>query len=123
MHFLFHNDLVKELINDLMDVSNTKKKILKFMSYDLARNLKNRCDVLKASPHFLFLLNNPIFHFEQLTNNLKGYYSLRLNKNYRLIIEPKHIYTMVLEYEKCEEIYIEGVVDYHGKGKNNWLIP
>lgn len=123
MHFLFHNALVKELINDLMDVSNTKKKILKYMSYDLAIMIKKRCDILKASPNFLFLLNNPICHFEQLTNNLNGYYSLRLNKNYRLIIEPSHTYTTNLEYEKCEEIYIEGVVDYHGKGKNNWLIP
>lgn len=53
-----------------------------------------------------------------------GYYSMTLDKNYRIVIKPN---TNDLSIENLENIYsftVIGVIDYHGKGKkdNKWII-
>lgn len=78
-----------------------------------------RVNELKAFNNFQELLNSSIGKPERLTNS--EYYSLRIDKNYRLIIKPLIKVYSAEEFLTCESIEIKGVVDYHG-GKNNWII-
>jgi len=78
-----------------------------------------RVNELKAFNNFQELLNSSIGKPERLTNS--EYYSLRIDKNYRLIIKPVIKVYSAEEFLMCESIEIKGVVDYHG-GKNNWII-
>ena len=48
-----------------------------------------------------------------------GKWSVRITGNVRLIFKPKESGDSITG---CEEIEIEGVVDYHG-GKESWFIP
>lgn len=47
-------------------------------------------------------------HFEKLSGNRAGQFSLRLNKQYRLIVQIK-------EDEQGRIVFIIEIVDYHGK--------
>lgn len=61
---------------------------------------------------------------EALAGDLKGSYSLRVSANYRLIVKPKTNDLSAESLGSCDTLIIEGVVDYHGKGKkNSWIIP
>lgn len=117
------NSFVEELIEDLIDVSKEKKLLMRYMSKDTIRMVKKRIDYLKAAPNFQWCINNPIGNFESLIGNYQHKYSIRLDKNYRLIISPNASEYSPEALGNCTEFFIEGVVDYHGNGKNNWLIP
>lgn len=78
-----------------------------------------RIKQLQAYNNFQELLNSSIGKPERLTNS--DYYSLRIDKNYRLIIKPAIEFYSKENFIMCESVEIKGVVDYHG-GKNNWLI-
>lgn len=112
-----------------MEITYTCKKtnwvfdygtMVKHIGMDLTRLIKRRVNELKSYKNFQELLDAGIGKPEKLTNK-DNYHSIRLNKNYRLIIRP-----IIATYERetlisCEEIEIRGVVDYHG-GKENWII-
>lgn len=61
---------------------------------------------------------------ESLEGDRKGAYSLRVSANYRLIVKPKSEDLSVESLKNCDILIIEGVIDYHGKGKKcSWIIP
>ena len=61
---------------------------------------------------------------ESLEADLKGSFSLRVSANYRLIVKPIAIDLCAGSLKNCDTLIIEGVIDYHGKGKKiSWIIP
>ena len=61
---------------------------------------------------------------ESLKEDKKGSYSLRVSANYRLIVRPKSKDLSAESLKRCDTLTIEGVIDYHGKGKKfSWIVP
>ena len=59
-----------------------------------------------------------------MEGNLKGYYSLRVSANYRLIVRPITDDLSIEKLKECDTVIVKGVTDYHGKNnKHNWIIP
>ena len=123
MKRMYLNKTVETLIEDLFDVSKDSKLIFKHMHKEMVRKLKIKLDYINAAPNFQWCIDNPLGKFEPLKGNYLHKYSIRLDKNYRLIVSPNTDDYSREGLSKCEEYYIEGVVDYHGNGKHNWLIP
>ena len=94
----------------------------KRIGLDLTRKIKNRYNQIKACNSFYEIQQNGLGKIEPLSGNYKGYYSIRLDANYRLVIRPKSSDLSVDSLKKCDTVIIKGVIDYHGKG-NNWIIP
>lgn len=76
-------------------------------------------DRLKAADTFGDFLKLGLGHPEPLTGNDAGKYSVHVTGNVRLILKPNEKGDAVMI---CEEIVMEGVVDYHGE-KKSWYIP
>jgi len=89
---------------------------------DILRSIKKKLDQLIASPNFYFVINKHIDKCESLEGEMKGKYSIFISANLRLIIRPNSLNLSKESLEKCDEFYIEGVVDYHGT-KERWIIP
>lgn len=121
MKILYKNKKVERAFEELRDVSNDKASLKKYISFDILRMIKKRVDQLIAYPNFYCIVRSPIGKCEKLVGNLEGKYSIHTNANYRLIIMPNSTDLSKASLEKCEEFYIEGVVDYHGT-KNKWII-
>ena len=89
---------------------------------DLSKSLKKRYNQIKSCNLFYEIQQYGFGKIESLSGNLKGYFSIRLDANYRLVIRPKSSDLTVETLKKCDTVIIKGVIDYHGKG-NNWIIP
>ena len=122
MKLLHNNKYIEELFKDLCDLSKTKKAMQSIVSMDILRSIKRKLDQLLASPNFYFVISKHIGKCEPLVGNMKGKYSIYISANYRLIISPNTSDLSNNSLMKCEEFYIEGVVDYHGT-KQTWIIP
>lgn len=97
--------------------------MLPIVSIEILRNIKRKLDQLLASPpNFYFIVEKHIGKCEPLEGNMKGKYSIFISPNYRLTIYPNSLDLSKTSLVNCEEFYIEGVVDYHGR-KENWIIP
>ncbi len=124
MKRLYENEFVKELIEDLNDVSKSKYLILKVMDKVTAKAIKKRCDQLLAAPSFGFVVANHLGYCESLKGNFEGYYSIVLTANVRLIIKPNSSTNDMETLNLCKEYILKGVVDYHDKrNKPSWIIP
>ncbi len=88
----------------------------------MAQMIKKRFDELIAFPNFKTYLECGLGKPHLLTGNLNKLYSINLNKNYRLIVEPLVEEVNDINLKECKNINIKGVVDYHEE-KINWLIP
>lgn len=66
---------------------------------------------LRRVPNTRFLINKKSFHFEALKHDRQGYYSIRINDQYRLIF--KIIKTTVEVRIILENIEIYSLEDYH----------
>lgn len=97
------------------DYGEMKKKI----PPDWVRTVKKHVDHLKAADVFGDFLKLNLGHPEPLKGKDVGKWSVRITGNVRLIFKPKESGDSITG---CEEIEIEGVVDYHG-GKESWFIP
>ncbi len=97
------------------DYGEMKRKIPE----DWVRTVKKHIDRLKAADTFGDFLKLNLGHPEQLKGKDLGKYSVRITGNVRLIMKPSDEGDAVMI---CEEIEMEGVVDYHG-GKETWYIP
>jgi proteic killer suppression protein/toxin YoeB len=106
----------------LNDVLHSKGLLCKAIGFDLARQIKKRYDQIRAFNSFYGFQQSGYGRVESLSGNLKGYYSVRLSSNYRLIIKPKSVDLSAYSLKECDTVIIKGVIDYHGRG-NNWLIP
>ena len=111
MWITYANSRVRRFFEDYREM---QKKI----PFDWVRTIKKHMDRLKAAECFGDFLKLNLGHPEPLKGNMVGKYSLRVSGNVRLIIEPDVKGAAV---KICEEIEVEGVVDYHG-GKESWYI-
>ena len=121
---IYESSDVRILFDDLNDVRNTKSLMLRTIGAEYTKAVKKRYNQIVAFSTFYSLQQSGIGKMESLDGDLKGYYSLRLTKNYRLIIKPQAEDTSAESLKKCDTVIIKEVIDYHGKGtKYNWIIP
>ena len=111
MRIIYANKRVEKYFSDYREM---KKKI----PIEWVRTIKKHIDRLRASENFGVFLELNLGHPEPLHGKDGGKYSVRVTGNVRLIIEPSSDGRAVTI---CEEVSIEGVVDYHG-GKESWYI-
>ena len=91
---------------------------------ELTRAVKKRYNQIVAFSSFLALQQSIIGKMESLEGDRKGSYSLRVSANYRLIVKPKTKDLSAESLKNCDTVIIEGVIDYHGKGKKySWIVP
>ena len=91
---------------------------------ELTRAVKKRYNQIVSFSSFFNLQQSGLGKMESLGGDRKGAYSLRVSANYRLIIKPKTSDRSAESLKKCDTLIIEGVIDYHGKGKKfSWIIP
>lgn len=96
------------------------KLMQKALPADWVRTIKKHIDRLKAAECFGDFLKVGLGHPEPLKGSDAGRWSLRVSGNVRLIIQPDATGDTVMI---CEEITMEGVVDYHGSSSDSWYIP
>ena len=120
----YEDDGVKELFDDLNDVRNSKNLMKKEIGAELTKTVKKRYNQIVAFTSFSSLQQSGIGKMESLEGDRKGSYSLRVSANYRLIVKPKAKDLSAESLKSCDTLIIEGVIDYHGKGKKvSWIIP
>lgn len=91
---------------------------------DLTKAVKKKYNQIIAFSSFFAFQQSGIGKLESLEGDLKGSYSLRVSANYRLIVKPMAKTLSAEDLRVCDTLIIEGVIDYHGKGKKfNWIIP
>lgn len=95
------------------------EKMKKTIPAEWVRVIKKHINRLIAAETFGDFLKLNLGHPEELRGKDAGKYSIRVNANVRLIIKPDDNGKSVMI---CEEVKVEGVVDYHG-GKKTWYIP
>ena len=114
----------KELFDDLNDVRNSRNLMKKKIGAELTKAVKKRYNQMIAFSSFSALQQSGIGKMESLKEDKKGSYSLRVSANYRLIVRPKSKDLSAESLKRCDTLTIEGVIDYHGKGKKfSWIIP
>ena len=108
MQFLYHNKNVQKIMED-------PKLLQGKVGLEIGKNVKRRLNHLASSPDFYYYLINVKFgNPHPLSGDLKGYYALSVSPNYRLIVEPISNNRNIESFKDKNEIYIEGVVEYHG---------
>ena len=122
IYFEYEDEIVAKLFNDLNDVIHSKKLLQKKIGLELTRLIKKRYNQIHSCNSFYEIQKFGLGKIESLSGNLKGYYSIRLDANYRLVFKPKSNDLTVESLKNCDTVIIKGVIDYHGKG-NNWIIP
>ena len=112
----------------LLRIAYSNRKVEKYFSdfgemkkeipAEWVRKIKKQIDRLAAADTFGDFLSLGLGHPEQLKGQDSGKYSIRITGNVRLIVRPADDGKTVVI---CEEITVEGVVDYHGD-KETWYI-
>ena len=108
-----------------MIIIKGKKYLKSYKKYILDKNLKKEIDriynienIIINSLNLQGLINNPyknIYHIEQKKENLKEYYTARINDKMRLIMKPVGEYPYnTLEIEKIEFLDID--TKHYGEG-------
>lgn len=108
----------KRLEKKLSDIENLKKTI----GIDMTRALKQRIDQLRAADNFKEYLDIGLGDPHPLVENLDNLFGIKINRNYRLIVEPLSEMLDDDSLRKCKKVNLKGVADYHD-GKCEWLIP
>ena len=116
MQFLYYDKNVQKIIED-------SKLLQGKVGLEIGKSIKRKLNQLKVSKDFYYYLTkiglgNP----HPLKGDMKGCYALSVSPNYRLIVEPNSDYANIQSFQNNKEIYIKGVVEYHG-GKYEWIIP
>jgi len=123
LHVKYKDFKVQEFFEDLNDVLNSENLMKKEIGLEITKAVKRKYNQMIAFTSFSALLESRIGKMESLSGDKDGDYSLHLTANYRLIVAPDTNDRSVEGLKKCDTIIIKGVMDYHGKGKNNWIIP
>lgn len=108
----------KKLNKLLSDVNVLKKTI----GIDMTKLLKKRIDQLRAANNFKEFLDIGLGNPHPLVGNFDNLFGIKINKNYRLIVEPLSDKLDDASLRKCKKVNLKGVADYHA-GKCEWLIP
>jgi len=120
----YEDEKVKELFDDLNNVSGSKNLMIRAIGAELTKAVKKRYNQMISFSSFLALQQSKIGKMESLDGDRKGRYSLTVSANYSLIVKPVSKDQSAESLKKCDTFVIEGVIDYHGKGtKYNWIIP
>lgn len=120
----YEDEKVKELFDDLNNVSGSKNLMIRAIGAELTKAVKKRYNQMVSFSSFSALQQSKIGKMESLEGDRKGCYSLTVSANYRLIVRPVSKDQSAESLKKCDTFVIEGVIDYHGKGtKYNWIIP
>lgn len=115
---------VEELFADLNDVRDSRNLMKKEIGAELTKAVKKRYNQIVAFSSFSALQQSGIGKMESLEGDRKGSYSLRVSANYRLIVKPRVEDLSAESLKSCDTLIVEGVIDYHGKGKKiSWIIP
>lgn len=124
LYIEFEDEELKALFDDLNNVRSSKGLMMKEIGAELTKAVKKRYNQIIAFSSFSALQKSGIGKMESLKEDKKGSYSIRVSANYRLILKPKSKDQSAESLKNCDTLTIEGVIDYHGKGKkNNWIIP
>lgn len=115
MRFKYENATAKEYFENF---ELMKKKI----GIDVATNTKKRCNQLKAAENFAIYLKTGLGKPHSLVGDLKGWYSIAISGNIRLVVKPDMEQSDDASFEKCDSVIIRGLVDYHGRKKES-IIP
>ena len=121
MKIEYDNDSVRELFEDLEQVQGSKGLMRKKIGLEMTKAIKKRINQLKAADNFSIYLSTGLGKPHPLINT-NGMYGVNITANYRLIIKPISEDLSPEKLKKCKIVEIEGVVDYHGKGKNSRII-
>ena len=115
---------MKIVINDkkVNKILNDFDKINKKIGLELTIQYKKRINELMSSNNFKEYLDIGLGNPHPLVGNLDGKFGIKLNKNYRLIVEPVSKSLDVESLIKCDTVELKGVADYHD-GKCEWIIP
>jgi plasmid maintenance system killer protein len=97
-------------------------KLTKTIGVDMTKILKRRLDQLRASNNFKEFLDVGLGDPHPLVGNLDNLFGIKINKNYRLIVEPLTTSLDDDSLRNCKNVNLKGVADYHD-GKCEWLIP
>lgn len=108
----------KKLNKLLSDIDVLKKTV----GIDMTKSLKKRIDQLRAADNFKEYLGIGLGDPHPLVGNLDNLFGIKINKNYRLIVEPLSDTLDDDSLRKCKKVNLKGVADYHD-GKCEWLIP
>ena len=120
----YEDEKVKELFDDLNNVSGSKNLMIRAIGAELTKAVKKRYNQMVSFSSFSALQQSKIGKMESLDGDRKGRYSLTISANYRLIVRPVSKEQSAESLKKCDTFVIEGVIDYHGKGtKYSWIIP
>ena len=108
----------RRLEKKLNDIESLKKII----GIDMTRALKQRIDQLRAADNFKEYLDIGLGGPHPLVGNLDNLFGIKINRHYRLIVEPLSEKLDDDSLRKCKKVNLKGVADYHD-GKCEWLIP
>lgn len=91
---------------------------------ELSIAVKRRFDQIKSFSNFYNYVMAHIDNTESLSGDLKGYYSMTLNRNYRIVVSPEVEDTSFENLKNVFDFKVIGVIDYHGTGnkKSKWII-
>ena len=111
LHITFSSKRVEKCFEDYSEMQ-------RYIPLQWVRTIKKHVNHLRAAERFGDFLKLGIGHPEALKGKDAGRYSVHVNGNVRLIIQPDTRGENVLI---CEVVEIKGVIDYHG-GKESWYI-
>lgn len=115
MQIEIDNREVRKILSDTV-------KLQKTIGFEMMKKLKLRIEQIKAASNFKEFLDIGLGDPHPLVGNLDNLYGIKINKNYRLIVEPLSDKLDDESLKKCEKVNLKGVADYHD-GKCNWIIP
>ena len=115
MEIKMDNKRVEKIMSDY-------NNIIKKIGIEMTRQLKKRIDQLKSANSFKEYLEIGLGNPHSLTGNLDKLFGIKINKNYRLIVEPISEFLDDESLKKCDKVNLKGVADYHD-GKCEWIIP
>ena len=101
----------------LEEICTDEKKCRKFRS-DIVRGVKLRHNALETASSMEDLKNlDPCGRWHQLCGDREGQWAGKLNKNYRIIVEPINGYMKVTKVEKTTDeeysVKVLSIEDYH----------
>ena len=98
MDVIFDNDSLRKLEEDAAYVAGFDRSIV--------RSYRMRIQFIRAADDERAFYNMKSLHYEKLKGDLNGFYSMRLNKQWRLILKYK-------EGDSGKLVVVVSISDYH----------
>lgn len=114
MRIFYENKRFEKLYSDI-------NKLRTEIGPQLAKKVKQRLGEFSAAENFGIYLETGLGKPHPLDGDLVDKYGVSLTGNIRIIIKPLVESNELSEIQKCKDIEIGGIVDYHGS-KKNWYI-